>query len=120
MVLKDNRVRERNDATMVQVPDALPVATRYLSEAAASLAAGAVPAVGFPIDVPALALASEAANASAPSTASPRNGTATGPTFTEAGVQAAGLLSNGAARVAHATPIVAPAAPLIALPVNQP
>jgi hypothetical protein len=104
----------KHDAALAKIPEALPTATRFLSEASANLAPSAVPAVGFPAEVAPMSLSYEAQATQPPA----RPTTANVPAFTDAGVHAATLLSTGAAHVAHASPVVAPAAPTIALPAS--
>ena len=108
-----DKVKDRHEAAFAQIPEALPTAGRYLSEATATLAQGAVPAVGFPLNVPPLALSFEAQQP-----AQPVDTRVAPQAFTDVGVHAASLLSTGAAHVAHATPVVAPAAPIVAQPVS--
>jgi hypothetical protein len=105
---------KKHDAALAKIPEALPTATRFLSEASANLAPSAVPAVGFPAEVAPMSLSYEAQATQPPA----RPATANVPAFTDAGVHAATLLSTGAAHVAHASPVVAPAAPTIALPAS--
>lgn len=104
--------KDRNDAEIAKIHELLAIATRYLAEASAPLAAGAVPAAGFKLNVPPVSLFAGAPDAVQPVDV-PRDADSPQP-FTKAGVHAAMLLSTGAAQVAYATPVVAAAAPLIA------
>ena len=108
------KVTNRHEAAIAQIPEALPTATRFLSEASASLAPGAVPAVGFPAEIAPMKLSFEAQPAAQP--AALPAAVANAAPFTDAGVNAAPLLSTGAAHAAHASPVVAPAVPTITLP----
>ncbi|MCK6592507.1 MAG: hypothetical protein HUU21_06075 [Polyangiaceae bacterium] len=104
--------KDRNDADIAKIHELLAVASRYLAEASAPLAAGAVPAVGFKLNVPPVSLFAGAPDAVLP--VDVPHGKDDPPPFSKTGIHAAKVLSTGAAQVAYATPVVAAAAPLIA------
>jgi hypothetical protein len=93
------KVTELSHAPAIgQIHEALSTTSRYLSEAAAALATGTVPALGLPAEP----------------RAPPAGVPAAPPAFTAAGIHAAPLLSSSAVHVAHAVPVVASAVPLLA------
>lgn len=113
MVSEKTKVKV-NDADVGQIHEALAQASRYLSEAAAALAATAVPAVGFPLEVQPVPEKFGGAQAALPVVAA----AADPPAFTDVGVRTAKLLGNATVHAAHASPVVAAAAPLIAIPAD--
>ncbi len=103
-----------NDVAISKIHEGLALATRYLSEAAAALAATSVPAVGFPLDVKPVPEHFGGAQPTLPVVAAAQDP----PAFTDVGVRTAHLLSDATVHAAHAAPVVAAAAPLIALPAD--
>ena len=106
-----------NEAELRMLMESLSVTSRHLAETAASLAVGAVPAAGMPLEVPPFASSFPPAPLAAPTAIPPA--VATGPpippgAFPPAGVPVARLLTTHAAPVAYSAPVVALAVPVLA------